>query len=147
MRKLFFVLSLFSFSLLFASPPTGALIVDVADVRDSSAISRAIRNALDRESERFRSFARIWETLRRMRFFQNRLPFAFDRIVYLRQNGRIILPSPSRGELTFQFQGWSQDEEQKLSAFVQRAYPIIKGFYGDPAWGGTVTVLKDTSLW
>ncbi|MGB9876262.1 MAG: FlgD immunoglobulin-like domain containing protein [bacterium] len=147
MKKLFFVLSLFSFSLLFASPPTGALIVDVADVRDSSAISRAIRNALDRESERFRSFARIWETLRRMRVFQNRLPFAFDRIVYLRQNGRIILPSPSRGELTFQFQGWSQDEEQKLSAFVQLAKLIIKQVYGDPAWGGTVTVLKDTSLW
>lgn len=146
MKKTIFACLLLVSYCLFASPPPGALILDVNDVRDQRAIQNALRNALKKEEKRFQDIWRVWELLRRSKTFQNRLPPAFDRIVYLRQNGRIILPSPSRGELSFQFQGWTSDEEQKLRAFVQMAYPVIKQVYGDPLWGGTVTVLKDTSL-
>jgi len=138
---------MFLFSLLYASSPSpGAIIVDVDSTRDPIAIGKAIKSALDREKRVFYDIARVWELLRRSKPFRNRLPPAFDQIVYLRQNGKIILPSQSRGELTFQFQGWTSDEEQKLGAFVQQALPIIKQVYGEPAWGGTVTVLKDTNL-
>lgn len=131
---------------LIASFPPGALIIDVNDVRNEKEIQTALHIALSRESKSFQHILRVWEFLKRTSVFQNRLPPSFDRIVYLRQNGRTILPVPSRGELTFRFQGWTSDEEQKLKAFVQMAYPVIKQVYGEPAWGGTVSVLNDTSL-
>lgn len=137
-----FLLSCF----LHASPPPGALIVDVNDARNQREIQTSLRNALLSENKRFLDIWRVWELIRRTKPFQNRLPPAFDRVVYLRQDGRLILPSPSRGELTFQFQGWSAEEAQKLNAFVQMAYPVIKQVYGEPAWGGTVIVLNDPSL-
>jgi len=147
MRKSVFLFLIFFFSSLYAfSPSPGAIIVDVENTRDQMAISKAIRSALDRERKAFYDISRVWELLRRSEPFQNLLPPAFDRIVYLRQNGKIILPARSRGELTFQFQGWTSDEEQKLRAFIQQAMPKIKQVYGEPAWGGTVTVLNDTSL-
>ncbi len=144
-RTIFLYLFLLSY-FLSASPPPGALIIDVNDVRSQREIQSALRNALLGENKRFQDIWRVWEVIRKSKAFQNRLPPSFDRIVYLRQNGRIILPSPSRGELTFQFQGWLPEQEEKLRAFVQRAYPIIKQVYGEPGWGGEVTVLKDESL-
>lgn len=144
-KTIFSCLALIS-SLLFPSPPPGALIIDVNDVRDQRGIQNALRNALQEESKRFQDIWRVWEIVRKSKAFQNRLPPAFDRIVYLRQSGRIILPSSPRGELTFQFQGWTQEQEGKLRAFVQVAYPVLKQVYGEPCWSGTVRVLNDTSL-
>jgi hypothetical protein len=147
MRKFILPFLIFFFSSLYAfSPPSGAIIVDVDNTRDPIALSRAIKSALDRESKAFYDIARVWELIGRSEPFKKRLPPAFDRIVYLRQNGKIILPPPSRGELSFQFQGWTSEEEQKLRAFIQQALPIIKQVYGEPAWGGAVTILKDTNL-
>ncbi|MBC7328350.1 hypothetical protein H5T87_09615 [bacterium] len=144
MKKIFLLLFSIS-SFLYAIPP-GALVVDISDVRNTNEINVAIRNALFKESKRFQDIMRVWAILRGTSPFRNRLPPSFDRIVYLRQNGRIILPTSFRGDLTFQFQGWSDEEKTKLQSFVQKAYPLIKELYGAPAWGGTVTVLKDTSL-
>lgn len=127
-------------------PGRGALVIDVNDVRNQREIQNAIREALQKESMRFQDIWRVWELLKGSEAFRNRLPPSFDRLVYLRQNGRIILPPSSRGELTFQFQGWTSEQKTKLEAFVQRAYPAIKQVYGEPGWGGTVTVLNDTSL-
>ncbi|MBC7329508.1 hypothetical protein H5T88_04035 [bacterium] len=147
MRKFALIFLIFFFSSLYAfSPSPGTIIVDVDNTRDPIAIGKAIKSALDRERNAFYDIARVWELLRKSEPFQNRLPPTFDRIVYLRKNGEIILPPRSRGELTFRFQGWTSDEEQLLNSFVQRAYPVIKQVYGEPAWGGTVTVLKDTNL-
>ncbi len=132
------------YSSVFAIPP-GALVVDVNDASNKLEVDSAIWNALLRRGGGG-EIMREWEALRRLKSFQRRLPPAFDRLVYLRERGKLLLPKATRGELTFRYEGWTSDEETKLRGFVQILYPQIKQVYGDPAWGGVVTIKKDTSL-
>lgn len=133
----------------------GALGVDVSATRSPTDAEAAVSAALIRTARRMNPrLSRAARLLHRMPGKSRRAPLFIDRPTVLVNKGRLVLPElvgPSRaraggGTITVTPQGWSAGDTARLTSFVAEVLPVIEQVYGKPAFSGTVTLLKDTTL-
>jgi len=80
-----------------------------------------------------------------------RVPFC-DKPMFAVESARPVTPDWTRatrvggGELTFTFSGWDSSEQTALQNYLNTAYPLMKTYYGDPAFSITVNIIKDPTL-
>ena len=107
------------------------------------------------------SLRRAEHTMRLLQMLGLKSPDAqvrFPRMVYHLRNGRLVCPDLTRlqqtdgqlgsptNEITFQFSGFPDNDEQALRAYLQGAVPKARLIYGPPAFDLTVTVVQDNAI-
>ena len=133
--------------------PLQAIIVDVPNLADRTAVDRAVAARVTASRKARESILqREMDAVRR--FGINRFTPGIPDIVMLRQNGRLAIPAApkTRGhdanDLTFQFVpegqpgGWTLAQRQELQSIINVVYPALKNVYGAPSWSGTVTIVN-----
>ncbi len=107
------------------------------------------------------SLRRAEHTMRLLQMLGLKSPGAqvrFPRMAYHLRNGRLVRPdltqlqqtngqlgSPTN-EITFQFSGFPDNDEQALRTYLQGAVPKARLIYGPPAFDLTVTVVQDSNV-
>ncbi|HUT73760.1 MAG TPA: hypothetical protein VM221_02850 [Armatimonadota bacterium] len=139
-----------------SSPPrtTNHLVINVARPRVSPRdrlLGSAIRRACGSTWSRVPAYAAYLQ--RRGRLDSAWRP-RWDRTVVLTVRGRAYRPRATGragrqfggGSITFTYSGWTSADRQRLSAYVNSVYPMIRSIYGDPASTITVTIVSDPAL-
>jgi hypothetical protein len=141
-----------------ASGPMDAVIVDVPNGADAATIDKAIAAKVNGARLARRStLMREISILRQTFHLKGEIAPGIADIVYVRQNGKLILPQ-SKGlgraegpnDIDFVFPitaaasdgGWTQAQHDELVAVKNIMYVALKTVYGDPSWSGTVTVIN-----
>ena len=135
--------------------PQSSLIVDVPKNADATAIAQAVRRRVQNDwKARARAVAPQIARLRKQGLLKGRGAVAVSTLVTVRQNGRLVIPTQTRGvqtrqsgnALTFTFSGYDARAEQFLRNLVAVFYPRIEALYGAPYWSGNVEVVNAGDL-
>jgi len=134
--------------------PQSALVVDVDDPNNQSAVLQAIQNRLRATRGTTRLMEKQLEYLSRFGLVKPGHRVQVYHTVVLRSGGRLLLNPPPRTRqetpkvqfvITTQ-EGWSLQQAQFLKQFADQAYNTIEQIYGPPANDITVRVIRATTL-
>lgn len=141
-----------------ATGMVGALEVKVPREDSPQARKATLDQAIAQERVRVApAQRRAKEILRRL----DRLPkdgrLRFCRRAVWTRDGKTILPEREHnlrtgqrfggGTLQFAYAGWSASDQQIISDYLSRAYPVMVSVYGQPASNITVTIRQDENLY
>lgn len=145
-----------------ANGPQGAIAVSrPAGVMSTAAMTdQAVRYAVQAQhgAGRLQSAQASHRRLQAAGVKSRRGEVRFPRVMIHTQNNRAILPDlvntlqsggtigDPANQLTFEFEGWSNADEQSLRSYLQRAMPRARAVYGPPAFNITVKIIRDTSI-
>ena len=131
-----------------SSGPQSSLIVDVAGDAPAASVDTAVQRQVRADwQSRARALRAQVAQMQRAGLLKPNDILPVSTLVTVRQGGRLVIPARQTrafggGNLTFRYTGWTDAEVQVLEAVRQRAYPLIVGVYGAPAWSGQVEVVK-----
>ena len=150
--------------------PQGAILIDhgpappLTPLRSGEgnrmALARVTTQAVSTQ-HRVTSLQRAEHTMHLLQQLGLKSPAAqvrFPRTVYHLENGRLVLPDlmhlqqtggqlgDPTNEITFQYQGFADTDEQALRIYLQGAVPKARLIYGAPAFDLTVTIVQDDSI-
>nr|CAA9227506.1 hypothetical protein AVDCRST_MAG63-806 [uncultured Armatimonadetes bacterium] len=134
-----------------SSGPQSSLIVDVQAGANRETVQQAVQRRLKADwTARGRALAPQIRQALKARLLKGNGVVPVSTLVLTRQNGRMVLPAPTRqtgtNALTFSYSGWDGASEAFLRDFQQRAYPLIQNLYGAPFWSGNVEVVNAGTL-
>lgn len=144
-----------------ANGPQGAIVVhDATGVNTASMGTAAVRTAVSSQHAvaRLEGARGTVDLLKRCGFVNSTAEARFPRTIVHVQGNELVTPDlqtaavsgtqigAPTNTLTFEFEGWSTQDQAALQSYLDRAVPKVKLLYGAPAFSITVKIICDDTI-